>query len=138
MPRAILDPNVLVSAAITHDGLPARLLTEFRDGSFELIVSPRLLRELRDVLGRDKFRRYVTVEEAEAFVETLITGATVRPDPHTTNPPLPSDPDDQYLVDLLVATQVDALVTGDAALLDLREILPVMSPAEFMLTLAEV
>ena len=37
-------------------------------GRFELIVSPALLAELTGVFERPKFRRWLTVEEARAFV----------------------------------------------------------------------
>lgn len=109
---------------------------EGRAGAFELVLSPLLVAELSEVLGRDKFRRYVTTAEAEAFVAVVTTGATVRPDPGIANPPHPSDPDDQYLVDLVVAARANALVTRDKALLELRDVIPVMTPAEFMASLA--
>ena len=69
MPRVVLDTNVLVSALITPAGASARLLVELRAGAFEVVLSPLLLAELREVLGRDKFRRYVSAAEADAFVE---------------------------------------------------------------------
>jgi len=40
-------------------------------------------------------------------------------------------------VELARAAVVDALVSGDAHLLDLRDHLPVMTPAEFLATLGE-
>jgi predicted nucleic acid-binding protein len=57
-------------------------------------------------------------------------------DPAPGDRPLSPDPDDEYLVDLARAAPADVLVSGDAHLLDLRDRLPVMSPAEFMATLA--
>ena len=65
MPRAVLDPNVLVSALISPAGPSARLLLELRAGSFELVISPNLLGELAEVLGRERFRRYVDVAEVK-------------------------------------------------------------------------
>jgi predicted nucleic acid-binding protein len=44
-------------------------------------------------------------------------------------------PDDEYLVDLARAAPADVLVSGDAHLLDLRDRLPVMTPAEFLAVL---
>ena len=46
--------------------------------------------------------------------------------------PLSADPDDEYLVDLARAAEADVLVSGDAHLLELRDRLPVMTPAEFL------
>lgn len=45
---------------------------------------------------------------------------------------LSADPDDDYLIDLARDAQVEALVTGDAHLLELRAIIPAMTPAEFL------
>jgi predicted nucleic acid-binding protein len=54
--RAVLDPNVLVSAAIPPVGPPAQILLAWADERFDLVISPQLLDELSEVLGREKFR----------------------------------------------------------------------------------
>jgi putative PIN family toxin of toxin-antitoxin system len=132
VPRAVLDTNVLVSALISPGGGSARLLLELRSGAFELIVSPLLLAELREVLRCDKFRRYVSGAEADAYVELIRSEGVVRADPGPSPEPLSADPDDEYLIDLARDARADALVTGDAHLLDLRAIIPAMTPAEFL------
>ena len=137
VPRAVLDTNVLVSALISPGGGSARLLVELRSGAFELVLSPLLLLELREVLRRDKFRRYVSEAEADAYVELIRSEGIVRPDPASSLEPLSADPDDEYLIDLARDAQADALVTGDNHLLDLRAIIPVMTPAEFLETLPD-
>ena len=132
VPRAVLDTNVLVSALISPGGGSARLLLELRSGAFELISSPPLLLELREVLRRDKFRRYVSEAEADAFVELIRSEGVLRADPAPSKEPFSADPDDEYLIDLARDAQADALVTGDAHLLELRAIIPAMTPAEFL------
>ena len=137
MPRAVLDTNVLVSALISPGGASARLLLELRAGGFELILSPLLLAELREVLGRDKFRRYVIGEEVDTYVELIRSEGLVRADPPPSPEPMSADPDDEYLIDLAREAGADALVTGDAHLLDLRAIIPALTPAEFLEVLAK-
>lgn len=56
--QTVVDPNVLVSALISPNGVPARILTASEEGRFRLVVSERLVVELRDVLVRPKFHRY--------------------------------------------------------------------------------
>lgn len=136
MPRAVLDTNVLVAALISGVGAPAGLLLAVRVGAFELVVSPALLAELREVLSRDRFRAYVSVEQVDAYVAMIERDAIMVQDPEPASAaPLASDPDDEYLVSLARAARVHALVTGDARLLDLRGRVPVTTPREFLATL---
>ena len=85
MPRAVLDPGVLLAALISPRGAQAALYLRWRGGLYEMVVSPCLLGELERVLGRPKFRKYVSGEESSAFVESLWREAVPSPDP----PPQP-------------------------------------------------
>ena len=76
--RVVLDPNVLVSAAISQAGPPRQIISAWVDERFELIASPALLEELRDVLARPKFRRWITTELANEFVAGLAEDAVER------------------------------------------------------------
>jgi putative PIN family toxin of toxin-antitoxin system len=130
--RAVLDPNVLVSAAISPAGPPRRIVTAWIDERFELIASPALLGELADVLARPKFRRFITAAVATELIDALATAAVIVADP----PGLPGvspDPDDDYLVALARAAGADYLVSGDQHLLDLADPdPPVLSPRHFL------
>lgn len=138
MPRAVLDTNVLVAALISGVGAPAGLLLALRVGAFELVVSPALLAELREVLRRDRFRAYVTLEQVDAYVAIIERDAIVIADPPpSTATPVASDPDDAFLVALARAARVNALVSGDARLLELAGRMPVMTPRAFLASLLE-
>jgi uncharacterized protein len=129
--RAVLDPGVLVSALITPTGTPAKLLLAARESSFELIASPLLLEELEAVLGRNKFRRYVGLDVVVVYIELVRREAQLAPDPEAPPPIRCADPDDDYLI-ALAHSQNAALVSGDRALLELADKIPVFSPAEFL------
>jgi uncharacterized protein len=132
VPRAVLDPNVLVSALISPGGPSARLLVELRGGAFELVTSRRLLEELHEVLHREKFRRYSTETEVDAYVEMLRRESTILDDPDLPPLSLSEDPGDDDLIVLARAARTDALVSGDSHLLRLRGRIPVLSPREFL------
>jgi len=132
VPRAVLDPNVLVSALISPAGASARLLLEFRAGAFELVTSPQLLAELDEVLRREKFRRYATEAEVEVYVDLLRRESIVVDDPDPTPERLGEDPDDEYLITLARAARVEALVSGDPHLIRLRRQIPALTPREFL------
>ena len=130
--RAVLDANVLVSAAISTAGPPRQIVSAWVDGRFELIASPALLAELRDVLARPKFRRWISTATAVDFIGGLADDALVLDDP----PALPGvspDPDDDYLIALARAAQADYLISGDRHLLDLTDPdPPVLTPRQFL------
>lgn len=132
MLRVVCDPNVLISARLSPRGAPAQILKEWTEDRLELIVSPLLLAELGGVLERPKFRRWLTVEEARAFVDALRTGAVVVHDP----PALPGvtpDHKDDYLVALARAADADRLISGDPHLTDLPAAdPPVLTPRAFV------
>jgi len=130
--RAVIDPNVLISALLSRDGAPAQILRAWLSGAFELIVSPLLLNELRRALGYPKLRKRIPQAEAGGFLALLEHSAVVVDDPSTPLPLRSSDPGDDYLL-ALAAGQQAALVSGDGHLLSLRDgDLPIHSPAEFL------
>lgn len=129
--RVVVDPNVLVAAAIT-DGVSARLLDRWLTlRSFEIVVCPMLIAELRDVLGRDKFRRWITEQAAALVVGRIELEAEAWRDP-VEIPASTPDPKDDYLVALYRDADADALITGDADFAGLADELVVMTPAELL------
>ena len=128
MDRVVVDPGVLVAALISPDGHPARLWRAVLEERIDLVVCPRLLAELGGVLERSKFRRYVTLEEARAFVAEVARYGTRLPDP-TAPPPASRDPDDDYLVALAITAGARALVSGDRDLTEMPDAdPPVLTP----------
>jgi len=99
-------------------------------------VSPLLLAELSRFWARPSSVATCRVE-ADAYVELIRSEAVVRADPAASPGAISADPDDEYLVDLARDAGADALVTGDAHLLDLRAIIPAMTPAAFLATLPD-
>lgn len=133
MPRAVLDPGVLVSALITPTGNAAKVLRAAREGDFDLLVSRLLLDELESVLRRDKFRRYLDLDDVAAGIRLLLDEGQLVPDPPGPPPVRCADPDDDYLI-ALAHRQEAALVSGDGHLLALAGSIPVFSPSEFLAT----
>lgn len=131
--RAVLDPNVLISALLSRSGAPALLVARWLSGDFELVVSEKLLAELRRALTYPKLRSRITEDEATAFVDLLDRAATRATDPPAT-PRRSRDAGDDYLLALAEAAAA-VLVTGDDDLLGLKGV-PVLSPRAFLDTLA--
>jgi putative PIN family toxin of toxin-antitoxin system len=134
--RLVVDPGVLVSALITPLGPPAQILRAVAEGRLVLVVCPHLLAELLGVLRREKFRAYVTVEEAERYVAGIAARAETHPDPQVVTP-ITRDPKDDYLIALAREAGVDAIVSGDAHLLELEGVdTPIVSSSRLVEQLA--
>jgi len=59
MRLAVLDTNVLVSAAINTEGAPARIVMDWvLDKQVQIVLSPQVERENMAVIAREKFSRY--------------------------------------------------------------------------------
>ena len=133
MLRGVADANVLVSSAISPHGVPAQLLRAAATQQWRLVVSPVVLAEVEDVLGRPRLRRWVTHDEAARFLETLGALADVVPDAPEPWPAVARDPKDDYLVALARDAGVDALISGDRDLTELVDLVPpVRTPAQFL------
>lgn len=129
--RAVLDPNVIISALLAPAGTPAAILRAWSVGAFELVASPLLLAELERALAYPKLRKRIHESEATAVVEWLGRSATIVPDPDEPAPRASEDPDDDYLI-ALAAHRRAALVSGDRHLLRLADELPIYAPADFL------
>jgi uncharacterized protein len=129
--RAVLDPNVIISALLSGSGSPARVLRAWLDGAYELVASPLLLAELERALGYPKLRTRIAEVEVAELTELLRREAQVLDDPVELPNARSPDPGDDYLIALAAAAHA-VLVCGDSHLLGLAGQLPVYSPAEFL------
>lgn len=128
--RAVLDPNVLISALLSPSGAPAQTVARWLAGEFELVVSESLLAELERALAYPKIRRRIPADDAADFVALLRSAAIVATDP--ADPRRRSvDAGDDYLLALAEGSRA-LLVSGDEHLLGLAGSLPVRAPRAFL------
>jgi len=126
----VLDINVLISAII-FGRAPRTILERVIAGKVRCVLSIAILDELRDVLQRPKFG--LTPEQAITVIEELSGVCEIL------NPPrrlrtIKADPDDNRVLECALEAQADAIVTGDAHLLKLRQFrgIAIVTPAEFL------
>ena len=109
--RIVLDTNVLVSALISGDGPPGRVLDAVRHERVTLVTSEAQLDELRTVLGRERLRPYIRSEEAQDLIRNLeAVGEVVANLPIVSVSP---DSDDNVILATAIAGQADLVVSGD-------------------------
>jgi len=109
--RIVLDTNVLVSALISRDGPPDRVLAAIRNQRLTLVTSEAQLVELRAVLGRERLRPYIRFEEGQDLIRDLeAIGEVVADLPNVNASP---DADDNVILATAVVGQADVVVSGD-------------------------
>lgn len=136
--KVVLDVNVLISAALSRNGTPAMLVQTWRQGVFELVVSPLLIAEMKEVLDYPKIRGRIPQEEGAAILEMLSIEAAMYPDPVMPLESISRDAKDNYLIEL--ARHAGSLiVSGDKDLTELTDLSSrILSPARFHDFLHEV
>jgi uncharacterized protein len=109
--RLVADTNILISALLAGNSLPAHLITLWREGHFDLLTSSDQLDELMRVTRYPKIRerlapalagRLINEIRDLAILLTELPAVTASPDPH-----------DNYLLAMAVSGSADFLVTGD-------------------------
>lgn len=85
-----------------------------------------------------KFRRYLSINDAHRFVVMVRELAEVVNDPPAPTEPIPPDPDDDFLVVLAEAADVDVIVSGDWDMTGLHWAgLTVKTPGEFLASITD-
>jgi putative PIN family toxin of toxin-antitoxin system len=132
--RLVLDTNVLLSGIAFPGSVPGKILSAWRLGSLEVVLSDFIIEELRRVLPRLEHRHGLTAAEIDDLLDILSIQAEIL-EPQTPQQALLRDAADlPILGTLLAAAQsgyVDYLVTGDKDLLVLGDHYPILSPADF-------
>ena len=136
MRLAVFDTNVLVSAGIRPEGPPARLVTDWvLEGQVQVVTSPWIVAEYREVVRREKFLRY---EFPPFWLEVLIEESLRLPDPEPWPHPV-LDPKDAPFLALAHAAGA-WLVTGNLKHFpeSARSGVTVLSPAAYLAHLGDI
>jgi putative PIN family toxin of toxin-antitoxin system len=121
--RAVFDCNVFLQALAAPGGPAGRCVQRALDGQIELVTSPAVLNELRDVAARPRIaaKLRLTPERVLAFitaVEIVAMSVDAVPEPFA----FARDPDDAHYVNLALASGATVLVTRDRDLLSLADV----------------
>jgi putative PIN family toxin of toxin-antitoxin system len=109
--RLVIDTNVLISALLASQSLPASLIGLWREGRFNLLTSAEQLDELRRVTRYPKIRERLAPAIAGRLVNEIRDLAIVLSDLPTVS--ASPDPNDNFLLAMAASGSADFLVTGD-------------------------
>ena len=109
MIRVVIDTNILVSALLQPEGLPAAVFMLALSGQVQLCVSNAIFAEYDDVIRRPRLKRPLDVIEG--------TLQSIRKLGHWIKPTIRveecSDADDNVFLECAQAAEADYLVTGN-------------------------
>ena len=133
--RVVIDTNVLISAALMDDSLPARARNHaLRHG--RLIATEATIREFVDRIQSSKFDAYVSQEARlalargfEKVVDLVLVNQVIR---------ACRDPRDDKFLEAAVNGRADAIITGDKDLLVLDPFagIRILTPAGYLAPVA--
>jgi putative PIN family toxin of toxin-antitoxin system len=112
--RVVADTNVLVSRLILPESVPAQVLRQVEFNSL-LLFSESTMYELADVLSRQKFDRYVSLDDRRGFIERLGKIAEFIPIVQLVRECC--DPKDDKFLEVALNGSADMIITGDTDLL---------------------
>jgi hypothetical protein len=126
----VLDTNVFISSFF--GGNPRRIIDFWKAGRLTIGLSPAIIEEYIEVLGR----LGLTGEpELKEIVDLFAAGTGIL---FTANPPdlrvVKADPDDDKFIACAVALKAEVIVTGDKALRAVKSFgsTRIRTPAEFL------
>jgi putative PIN family toxin of toxin-antitoxin system len=125
MIKAVIDTNVLVSAALSNAGSPAKIIELISDGKIDVYFDDYILSEYKEVFSSRKFS--FSIERQSIAIELLSkNGKLIKPD--VSDIPL-IDERDRAFYD--TANTIDAyLVTGNIK--HYPDESKIMTPAQFL------
>ena len=132
--RVIIDTNVVVSGILSTNSPPALILDAWIQDKFEPIMSRDLEKEIREVLQRPKVKKRIKNPVDVEVVLGLLFKKSVSFKAKAGKFRSLPDLSDRFLFDLAVAANVELIVTGDKALLEMRHVgeIHLITPKEFL------
>jgi uncharacterized protein len=126
--RVVLDINVLVSGLAYPGSIPGRIVSTWRQGGLDVVLSHYILDELVRVLPRLP-RIALNSTEIRDLADSLMFEADIVTPTSTIDPA--RDAADQPILATLLAARAHYLITGDKDLLVLADRYPIVSPNAF-------
>lgn len=127
--RVVLDTNVLVSGLAYPGSIPGRIVSVWRQGGLDVVLSRYILDEMVRVLPRLSRINLSSGEIRDLADSFMFLADIVEPDSEL-DANL-RDPADQQVLATLRVSKAEYLITGDKDLLALAEKYPIVTPATF-------
>lgn len=129
--RAVLDTNVVISAALLPHSIPRQAFDRVLEHG-TVLISSAAVAELNDVLHRPRFDTYLREEERMEFLATLVREAELVDVTDVVTDC--RDPKDNKFLELAVSGKATHIISGDDDLLVLHPFhgITILTPRDFI------
>lgn len=130
MIRVVVDTSTLISA-LGWEGKPQQVMDKCLDKRFKIVTSPEILKEVKEVLFRDKFA-FIDADKKNEFLLLLSQLAEIIVPKHKVD--ICRDKDDNKFIELALTAKVEIIVSSDEDLLAIDEYkkIKILSPHEIL------
>jgi hypothetical protein len=132
-PKVVLDTNIVVSAAISEDGNPAKIFEMLLLEEITNHTTDDIIAEIKNVMSRPKIAQRLSMVEI-SFIISNFERFSRKITANEKIDLVKEDPDDNKFLECAVAASADYIISGDEHLLKIREFrgTKMLSPAEFI------
>ncbi|WP_016949018.1 putative toxin-antitoxin system toxin component, PIN family [Anabaena sp. PCC 7108] len=129
----VIDTNVLLSAALSPDGTVRKALDKAYK-QFKIAQSEETYQELKTLIYKPKFNKYISDEERQDFLEVVKKNSQFIE--IKTQIDICRDSDDNKFLELAKDANAEFLITGDQDLLSLKTLAEyqnqIITPRDFL------
>jgi len=131
--RVVLDTNIIISAAISEEGAPARIFELLILELIENFTSEDIVEEIEEVFQRRKIADLIS-EEDKAFVINNYKKFSTKVKPVTKIDKIKEDSEDNKFLEVAVTVDADFIISGDAHLKQIKSYgnIRILTPKEFI------
>lgn len=129
--KVVVDNNVFVAGLLGSPNC-RQIIQLIRNREITFLISPALVDELFELLSREKFHNLITSDSIERLANLIKRQAVLVHSCKSVNDA--PDPEDAIVLECLLASRSQALITGDKKLLALNSYgdIPILTPAQFL------
>ena len=136
--QIVIDTNVLVAALKSKRGASFKILSLLKSGKYKIHLSVPMVLEYEDVLSRSELNLNLTEKEIERLLD-IICLLGVKHEIWYLWRPISLDAKDEFVAELAINAQVDAIVTYNIKdFVNLNKFgVKIVTPREFLEMLGE-
>lgn len=130
--RVVLDTNVWVSGILVPQGKSGIIIDAWRQNRISVVTSQYIFQEIERVLLYPKIFKKLKwdIKKIKQYTR-LMSMLTEEVDVESCSVVVQKDYDDSFILETLIISQADWLVTGDSDLLELKSQYSIISVTDF-------